>query len=258
VKSRPRISMREALADPMIFGGITSGSSWYSWRVVLIAAAGEELTDDERAEFKRLTHRDREPGQMCSELIVIAGRRGGKSTAMCVYAIWVACLCDHRSVLAPGELGIVLMVSRDQRVSRMLIHRIAEMMMLSEPLGSMVVNRTQDTVELSNHVRIELRPASYINLRGPTYLCILADEVAFWFTSTDFANPDTEILAAAKPGLLTSAGPLVMISSAYSQTGVLYDSWRQYFGPSGPPDIIVAYGTSRDFNPSLDRSRHSV
>jgi hypothetical protein len=255
MRSRPRISMRESLGDPDLFGTILAGSSWYSWRVLLIASAGEPLSDDERQEFRKLTGRDREPLKFCRELIVIAGRRGGKSTAMCVFAIWIACLCDHRGVLAPGgEIGVCLLVSRDQRVSRMLVDRIAEMMALSSPLHSMIINRTQDTIELSNHVRIELRPASYINLRGPTYLCILADEVAFWFTSTDFANPDTEILAAARPGLLTSRGPLVMISSAYSQTGVLYDSWRQYFGPGGPNDVIVAYGTSRDFNPSLDQT----
>jgi hypothetical protein len=120
--------MREALAEPLIFGHVMQGSSWYSWRVLLIAAAGEELTDDERQEYKRLTGRDREPGRLCRELIVIAGRRAGKSTAMAVFAIWLACLCDHRGVLAPGEIGVVLLVSRDQRVSRMLVDRIEGIM----------------------------------------------------------------------------------------------------------------------------------
>ena len=136
--------MREALADPYLFGPIMSGSSWYGWRALLIAAAGEELNDDEREEFKRLTQREREPGKFCRELVVIAGRRAGKSTAMCILAIWVACLCDHRDTLARGEIGVVLMVSRDQRVSKMLLDRIAEIMALSEPLASMIVNRTQD------------------------------------------------------------------------------------------------------------------
>ena len=90
---RPRISMREALADPDLFGPIMSGSSWYGWRVLLIAAAGETLAEDEREQFKRLTGRAGEPLRLCRELIVIAGRRAGKSTAMAVFAIWLACLC---------------------------------------------------------------------------------------------------------------------------------------------------------------------
>jgi hypothetical protein len=116
---------------------------------------------------------------------------------------------------------------------------------------SLIGGRTQDTIDLCGNVRIELRPATFISLRSATYLCILADEAAFWFTSTDFANPDTEVLAAAKPGLLTTGGPLVMISSAYAQKGELYEAWRRYFGPAGPPEILVAYGSSRDFNWSL-------
>jgi hypothetical protein len=246
---RPRIPMREFLTDQDLAGPIMPGGSWYGWRVLLIAAAGEALTDDERQEFKRLTGREREPGRRVRELICVVGRRGGKSTAMAIFAIWVACLCDHHGTLAPGELGIVLMVSRDQRVSRMLVDRIAGIMERSEPLSSMIVNRTQDTLELRGNVRIELRPASFINLRGPTYLCILADEVAFWFTSTDFANPDTEVLAAARPGLLTTGGPLLMISSAYAKHGELYDAYSRYFGPHGPADVLVAYCTRRRLQP---------
>jgi hypothetical protein len=251
---RPRISMREALADPMIFGQIMRGASWYGWRVLLIASAGEELTDDEREEFRRLTLREREPGRLCRELIVIAGRRAGKSTAMGVFAIWLACLCDHRGVLAPGEIGVVLLVSRDQRVSRMLVDRIEGIMQASEPLGSMIFNRTADSIELSNGISIEVRPASFRALRGPIYVAVLADEIAFWHTAVDYANPDVEILAAARPGLLTTGGPLLMISSAYAQHGELFDAYKRYFGPGGPPDVLVAYGTSRDLNPSLDQA----
>jgi hypothetical protein len=70
-------------------------------------------------------------------------------------------------------------------------------------------------------------------------------------TSADFANPDVEILASVRPSLLTSRGPLLMASSVYSKHGVLFDSFKKYYGPDGPPDILVAYGSSRDLNPSL-------
>ena len=83
---------------------------------------------------------------------------------------------------------------------------------------------------------------------------MLADEIAFWHTATDYAEPDVEILAAARPGLLTTNGPLLMISSAYAQHGELFDAYKRYFGPAGPPDILVAHGTSRDLNPSLDQA----
>jgi hypothetical protein len=62
-----KVSMREALTEPEFFGSILAGSSWHSWRALLIAAAGEPLTDDERVVFKQLTQREREPGRMVRE-----------------------------------------------------------------------------------------------------------------------------------------------------------------------------------------------
>jgi hypothetical protein len=78
---RQRIPMREALREPKLFGRILQGESWYGWRVLPIASAGEQLADDERLEFKRLTGREREPGRIVRELIAIFGRRAGKSLA---------------------------------------------------------------------------------------------------------------------------------------------------------------------------------
>ena len=251
---RSRISMRDALADPELFGNIMQGDSWYGWRVLLIAAAGETLTDDERIEFKRLTGRAREPGRRCSELICMFGRRAGKSTAMVVFDIWNCALCDHSDVLAIGETGIALLISRDQRIARMLLDRTYEIMVASEPLRSMIINKTANSIELDNHCSIEVRPCSYRTLRGPTYISVVCDELAFWFTDANFANPDSEVLTAVKPGLLTTKGPVLMVSSAYAKSGVLYNYYKKYFGPNGPDDIVVAFGTSRDMNPSLSQA----
>jgi len=45
----PRISLRQALADPALLGGVLDGESWKPWHTLLIAAMGEELTQDERS-----------------------------------------------------------------------------------------------------------------------------------------------------------------------------------------------------------------
>jgi hypothetical protein len=59
----PRVPLREALSDPNLLGTAITGDSWRSWRTLLIAAMGEPLTEDERATFRALTGRDREPLQ---------------------------------------------------------------------------------------------------------------------------------------------------------------------------------------------------
>src|SRR5262249_4263593 len=67
-------------------------------------------------------------------------------------------------------------------------------------------------------------------------------------------NPDIEILSSIRPTLMTTRGPLLMASSVYAKHGVLFDSFRKYYGADGPLDILVAYGTSRDLNPSLSEA----
>ena len=59
----PRVPLREALSDPNLLGTAIAGDSWRSWRILLIAAMGEDLRGDEREIFSKLTGRDREPLQ---------------------------------------------------------------------------------------------------------------------------------------------------------------------------------------------------
>jgi hypothetical protein len=44
-----------------------------------------------------------------------------------------------------------------------------------------------------------------------------------------------------------------MISSPYARRGVIWDAFRNHFGPAGDPSILVARGTTRDLNPSLSQ-----
>ena len=82
---------------------------------------------------------------------------------------------------------------------------------------------------------------------------MLADECAFWL-SDESANPDVEILNAARPALATTQGPLIAISSPYARRGALWETYRRHFGPEGDPTILVAQGATRDFNPDLPQS----
>jgi hypothetical protein len=104
---KPRTSLRAALEDPALLGNILAGDSWAAWRIILIAAMGEELTEEERAIFTKLTGREREPGQRIEEFAAVVGRRGGKSRSMATFAAYIGGLCKHN--LVPGEQGIVLL-----------------------------------------------------------------------------------------------------------------------------------------------------
>ena len=248
---KPRISLRQSLHDPNLLGGALSGDSWRPWRTLLIAAMGEPLYDDERELFTKLTGRDREPLQRVDQFAAVIGRRGGKSRAMATLATYIAGLCDHSEALVPGERGVLLCVALDQRVAKIILDYAEASFERSPILRQLIVDRTADALELANGITLEVRPASFRKLRGPTYIAVIADELAFWYVDTAYANPDVEILNAVEPGLATTGGPLILASSPHARRGVLWDVFRRHHGAGGDPLILVAHGASRTLNPSL-------
>jgi hypothetical protein len=42
----PRVTMRAALADNQLLGGVLDGANWAAWRTLLVAAMGEKLSED--------------------------------------------------------------------------------------------------------------------------------------------------------------------------------------------------------------------
>ena len=248
----PRFSMRQALSDPALLGAALVGDSWAAWRTLLIAAMGERLTRAERALFARLTGRQREPGKRVEELWAVIGRRGGKSRAMSVLAAYVGGLCEHTDKLAPGERGIVLCIAPDQKQAGIVLDYCEAAFRAAPVLAQLIARRTSDTLELTNRISIEVRSSNFRRLRGPTYIAVLADEAAFWY-SDESANPDTEILNAVRPGLSTTGGPLIVASSPYARRGELWRAHRTHYGPEGDSLVLVAQGASRDFNSTLSQ-----
>jgi hypothetical protein len=248
----PTVSLRKALADPLLLGRTIDGESWRAWRVLLIASVGEPLTDDERLIFQRLTGRDHEPNAMVEELVGVIGRRGGKSRAISVVATYVAGLCKHPA-LVRGERGILLVIAPDQRQADICLDFTTANFEDSPILSQLIEQRVTRSLRLNNNITIEVRAADFRNLRGPTYVCGIADESAFWLTENS-VNPDSEILNAVRPGLATTGGPLFLISSPYARRGELWREFDKHYGPKGDPRILVAQGASRTFNPTLPQS----
>ena len=210
----PRVALREALSDPNLLGTAIAGDSWRSWRALLIAAMGEELSEDEREIFTKLTGREREPLQRVDQFAAVIGRRGGKSKAIATARHLHRGAMRPSDALVPGERGVLLCVALDQRVAKIILDYAEACFERSPILRQLIANRTADALELTNGITLEVRPASFRKLRGPTYIAVIADELAFWYVDAAYANPDVEILNAVEPGLATTGGPLILASVA--------------------------------------------
>ncbi len=225
-----------------------------------IAICGEELDDDERSVFASLTGRPQEPLERVDEAWAIVGRRGGKTRAVATLAAYFSCLCDHSDALAPGERGVLPIMSASIWQASKALQYLDGVFATVPALRDMIVSRSGDTISLNNGVDIECRPASFRTIRGATAIAAIADEVAFWRSDETSRNPDKLILDAIRPSLATTGGPLIVISSPYAQRGELWSTFRREYGPKGDPLILVARAASRTMNPTLpqrvvDRAR---
>ena len=233
------------MTDSAIFGKQFTNDSWDSWRALLSGFYSEGCTNP--AKFEILTQRT--PDGPYSELWMVIGRRGGKSNAAALIAVYEAFLKDHRDQLAKGEVATVMVVAADRRQARTIFRYIKGLINSNQMLRKMVANEKDHCIELNNSCVIEIGTANNRALRGYTISCAILDEIAFW--TSDGMAPDTEIVRGIRPALATLRGPLIALSSPYARKGVLWTTYHKHFAGTGK--VLVAQAPSLEMNPTLPK-----
>ena len=91
----------------------------------------------------------------------------------------------------------------------------------------MIVSEKADEIELKNGVVILVKASDFRGIRGLTIVCAIADEISFW--DAVGANPDREVLAAIRPGMMTiPTSKLLCISSPYAESGAMFEAFKSY------------------------------
>ncbi|GLR54341.1 hypothetical protein KYK30_32065 [Shinella yambaruensis] len=251
---KPLVTMREALEDPQLLGGAIPGESWALWRVLLIAAMGEALTDDERVLFHSVTGRSSEPLERVDEIWAIVGRRGGKTRSAGTFAAYLAALCDWSEYLAPGERGALPILAAASYQAGKAFEHVKGILTHSPVLNGMLEGEpTAEKISLDNSTDITIAVANFRTVRSITAIGAICDELAFWSLEGS-KNPDQEILRALRPALATTSAPMMVISSPYARKGELFRTFRSDFGPNGDKAVLVANGPSKTFNSTLKQS----
>src|SRR5262249_6739485 len=201
------------------------------------------------AVFGEHTGRAAPPLVPAREAWFVVGRRGGKSRIAAAVAVYLACFRAYRTVLAPGERGTLGLIAADRQQARTVFRYVGGLLDSSPMLARLIERRTTDAVELTTGVTIEVHTASFRSVRGYTVVGAVLDEVAFW-RSEDSANPDREIVNAIRPAMATVPGALLLgISSPYARRGVLWDSFRRFYGQDG--EVLIWQAPTRVMNPGV-------
>jgi hypothetical protein len=242
-----------ALDDRNLLGAsIRDPDSWKPWRALLAAAFGLPLDPYQAELFRQCTGRTVPPGAPASYLWLVIGRRGGKSFAMALIAVFLAVFKDWRPKLSPGERAIVLLVAADREQVKIL-HRYCQGILSAPILQSLVWNVTASEIELKGGVTIEVVTRSYRTVRGRSVCVAVLDELAFW-RDDDSANPDSEVLNAVRASMATFGSDAMVIagSSPYARRGVLWDAFRRWHAKDDARNLVWRAPT-RTMNPTISQ-----
>jgi hypothetical protein len=225
------MNILQALDDRHLLGAsIRNPRTFWAWRALMAAAFGLPLSDSDLALYRQCTGRNAPPAGPFPYLWLVCGRRGGKSFAMAVMAIFCAVFKDWRKYLSPGERAIILLVAADKEQAKIL-HRYCQGILLPPLLKDLVRNITSFEIELAGKVTIEVVTRSYRTVRCRSIAVALLDELAFC-RDDDSANPDTAVLNAIVASQATFGDDAMIIaaSSPYAKIGALWDAFKRYHG----------------------------
>jgi hypothetical protein len=231
------------------------GDSWRTWRIILKAAYGVPLPDDELETFREVAHRDPPPGRV-KELWLIIGARGGKDSVASMIATQMACYADEGRALRPGERALVACFATDLKQAGIIYNYTRAYFESVPSLRRKVRSSLEGTrprpIVLDNDTEIQIVTNNFRATRGWAYACVIFDECAFWRDESS-ATPDKETYTAVLRG--TDQNTMIIgISTPYKQSGLLYEKWKKHYGENGTDDILVVQAPTTTFRPTFDRS----
>jgi hypothetical protein len=225
--------------------------TWSAWIVLLKALFALEMTKDELALYQQCTARENPPEGPFKELTVICGRRSGKSFLASVIACYLALFFDYSSYLSVGERASVVIIAADRSQARVIFGYITGILHSNPVFEGCIEAELKERISLSNFIDIEILTASHRTVRGRSIVAVLLDEAAFFYQ--EGARPDTEIYRALGPATATFPISLILIlSSPYAQTGLVYDKHKRFFGVDDP-ETLVWQASTLLMNPTIDK-----
>jgi hypothetical protein len=244
------VNILDALDDPKVFGGFFRAGTWDAWRAFLAALFGLSMSDEQLATYRRFTGRSTPPTQPLQEAWLVCGRRSGKSFVLATIAVFLAAFKDWRPYLAPGEVGVIMILAADRRQARVIMRYCLGLLKAVPMLAKLIEAEARESIELRNRITIEIHTASFRTTRGYTIVAALLDELAYWATDEASAEPDTEVINAVRPGMSTIPDAMLLCaSSPYARKGAVWNAYRR-----DGDEVLVWQADTRSMNPTVPQS----
>lgn len=239
-----RLPLFQLVFDPNLLGGPFAAPTFAAHRALVAGTWGGPMTDAERVLWDRMTG-GRAPLTHPPSLVVIVKSRRTGITQLIGGGIAPA-LALNDWPHQPGEAPEFLYLGSDRQQAG-IAHGRADGGLHASPLpASEVRNRTADRIELRNGNVLRVGTADNAAVRGVTLIGAAIDEACY-------VAGLPELLAALRPALATTGGPLILFSTPRGAHGPVYDLFRRHFGGSDP-DVLVIRAHVQDFNPTISEA----
>jgi hypothetical protein len=212
------------------------------------------MTEQELALYSQCTGRENSANGPFTEAWAPTGVRSGKSFIAALVGTYLACFRDYTPFLAPGERAMILIIAADRSQAQVIFRYVKAALSANAMLRKLVENERQESIDLKGRVSIEVKTCSYRSIRGFTAAAVICDEVAFWRSETDSANPAVEVLRALRPRLATIPGSLLLcIGSPWARTGPVWEAYNRHYGKDDS-DVMVWHADTPTMNPTIRQS----
>jgi hypothetical protein len=247
-----RTNIIKAMENPELFGNYFDKKGWVAWKAILKAVYRIQMAEGEKEIFRRLSGGRNLPEHHIQNLVLICGRRSGKSTIASMLTIWNSLFRTHDE----NEATVNMLIASDRQQAEVNLFYCTEILESSEVLNSQVESiKKNEIVFKGNTPNIRIQTASFRGVRGWGVPVICCEEVAFWRDSKSGANPASRILEALRPTQANIKNPLLMlISSPWRASGVLYDYYENYYGKNDKHTLVIQAPTEKlnhEINPAF-------
>ena len=252
--SKLTISIIQAINDKNLFRPLFKDiETWKSWLIFLKALFALPLDETELSLYQSCTGRITSPDKAFREAWVPTGRRSGKSFIAALIAVFLACFRSYEKYLSAGERAHVVVIASDRGQAQVIFRYVKGFINSIPMLAAMLESEKTESIDLNNRVTISVMTCSYKGVRGFTLAAVICDEIAFW-RADDGRNPATEVLRALRPALGTIPGALLIaISSPYSRSGPLWDTFNKHHGKD-ESDILCWQAATAVMNPTFSQA----
>lgn len=187
------------------------------------------------------------PPGLRAVLALVAGARSGKSYLFAAVRMLHLALSADVSRLAPGEIGVALIVGPDIRLAKQVLAYVSGIVAQQPRLkNEMLLSTTVESLAFDRgggkRVAVVCLPATRGGsaVRGRSLVGAVLDEACF-FRDDSYQVNDAELFRAIAPRIM-KGGQLVIASTPFARAGMLYELDRDNWGK--PTTCLAAHAAT--------------